>query len=419
MRELAPGISLVCQLVDGLELSCTVHQTHRYADMPVDELEAMLGHLQTQRVSRWGPLPTPWSVLLDGTAAPVCLLPSCPRTGWRYGLECEAWLLLVAGDGAEKPRFCVQLRSAYLLAHGALVASRSAREWAEANLMPLVGRMISAGTEWRISRLDLAADVAGAALCLTDGDHLTSRAKNRERHELPAIRRERGRLFTGFTLGSRGGAAYARLYLKSFEAAADAPVRELWRQHGYDAARHRDVWRVEFEVRPGLLRELRVEDARLPTEPDALLSDHLDAVWCYLTTAWLTLRDRSRVASRRERTPVAPWWAALAELRGLNGGAPAGAGLTLTRDRSRRGDRDKLLKLALGALAGAAALDGSADLGLDTALLAFADFAREQGGDTAFHRKTEKARARYGLRTAAASGITLLPDALPELAGMA
>lgn len=418
MRELAPRISLVCQLVDGLELSCTVQQTHRYADMPVDELEGVLSGLQAQRAARWGPLPTPWTVSLDGADVPVHLLPSSPRAGWRYGLECSAWLLLVAADGAARPRFCVQLRSDRLLTQGPLAAWQEAREWVNANLMPLVGRLVTDEVEWRISRLDLAADVAGAALQPRDSEHLTTRARNRERHELPATIHERGRVFTGFNLGSRGGAAFARLYLKSFQAPSDAPIREVWRQHGYDPSRHGDVWRVEFELRPGLLRELRVDGQRLPTDPDALLTGYLDAVWTYLTTAWLTLRDRSRAATRRERTPVAAWWDALAGLHGLNGGSPPAPMLTVTRDRSRRGDRDKLLKLALGALAGVAALDGSADL--QTALLALADFAREHGGDEAFAIRTDKARARYGLPTlAAARRRTLLPDALPVLADAA
>jgi hypothetical protein len=419
VHELAPGISLVCQLVDGLELSGTLFQTHRYADMPVDDLEALLSRLQAQRAVRWGPLPTPWAVQLDGADAPVHLLPSSPRAGWRHGLECPAWLLLVAADGAARPRFCIQLRASELMTQGPLAAWRSAREWVETTLMPLVGRLRTDEVEWHVSRVDLAADVTGPALQPSDVEHLTTRARNRERYELPATSHERGRVFSGASLGVRGSAAFARLYLKSFQASPDAPVRELWRQRGYDADQHHsDVWRVEFELRPSLLRELRVDGQALPTEPDALLTDHLDAVWTYLTTSWLTLRDRARVATRRERTPVAPWWAALAQLRGLNGGAPAAPGLKVSRDRSRRGDRDKLLKLALGAVAGAAALDGSADL--RTALLALADFAREQGGDEAFATKTDKARARYGLPTlAAVRRRTLLPDALPVLADAA
>lgn len=247
--------------------------------------------------------------------------------------------------------------------------------------MPLVGRLRTDEVEWRISRVDLTADVAGPALHASHSEHLTTRARNRERVELPATSHERGRVFTGFNLGSRGGAAYARLYLKSFEAASAPPSASCGDSGATTLRKHGDVWRVEFELRPSLLRELRVDGQPLPTDPDALLSDHLDAVWAYVTTLWLTLRDRTRTATRRERTPVAPWWAAFAQLRGLNGGAPAAPTLRVSRDRSRRGDREKLLKLALGAVAGVAALDGSA--ALTTARLALADFAREQGGDEA------------------------------------
>jgi len=197
-----------------------------------------------------------------------------------------------------------------------------------------------------------------------------------------------------------------------------APIRELWRQRGYDAGRHDDAWQVEFELRPSLLRELRVDGQSLPTDPDALLTDHLDAVWSYLTTSWLTLHDRTRAAARPERAPVAPWVGCAPTAPRPPRRHASGARPHRDRDRTRRGDRDRLLRLALGAVAGVAALDGSADP--QTALLVLTDFAREQGGDEALAVRTDRARARYGLPTrSAARPRTLLPDALPELADAA
>lgn len=139
---------------------------------------------------------------------------------------------------------------------------------------------------------------------------------------------------------------------------------------------------------------------------------HLDTVWRYLTQSWLTLHDRARRRTRIERTQAAPWWEALSQLTGWSvaGSSPVP---NITRDRSPRVDRERLLKQAFGIIASLAAVDGTADVA--STVLTVKDYA-EGRGRKQFRDRVSKARRRYGIkrRLAAVPAITLLPDALPE-----
>ena len=128
-----------------------------------------------------------------------------------------------------------------------------------------------------------------------DAQNLTTRARTRAWREKPTHSRQHGRSLSSLHIGTRGSPAYARIYNKTLQATADAPIRELWKQRGYNPGEHgRKVWRVEFEIRPALLRQLRADGEQLPQEPDQIITTQLDTLWAYLTGSWLTLRDRLR-----------------------------------------------------------------------------------------------------------------------------
>ena len=140
-----------------------------------------------------------------------------------------------------------QQRADQLLADGAAKACADARAWIEINLLALVGRRVALASAWRISRLDLAADVAGDLLRAGDVQRLTTRAKARVWRETRT--RQHVRELTSLVVGTRSAAAHARLYDKTRQAAADAPIRECWTKRGYEAETHgTKVWRVEFAV---------------------------------------------------------------------------------------------------------------------------------------------------------------------------
>lgn len=177
-----------------------------------------------------------------------------------------------------------------------------------------------------------------------------------------ATTRHIGRRLTGLTFGKRGRPVYARIYDKTEQAAADAPIREVWRRAGYDASCDGEtVWRVEFEVRSEFLRHLATGEGHLPVEPEALLAHHLDEVWAHLVTRWLVFRDATDPNERIERRRGEAWWTALGAARGLNGDA-FGSVRELSRRVRQPMDCTSYLRQVAGLLVSVAATNGSTSL---------------------------------------------------------
>jgi len=354
--RLSDGAVLLGQHVDGLELAWEPPQYKRYGHEPADGLEASLDAYRSSAQddpARFAT--TEWPFTVETETEPVVVRPHGVRRS-PYQLECRSWLLGVNRDGKPGPRGFVQLRASYLASVGALTGFRDVRAWTNANLLPLVGRTPHGlSTTWRVSRIDLAADVAGVSFEGGDVARFTTRAGNRRAYEEPAISDYNRRRFTGFRFGKRGGAIFARVYRKTDEAGPDDWVREKWRLAGYDAASHgQDVWRVEFEIRGALIRELYANGVPLPREPEALLSAHLGALWHYAMQQWLVLRDGHHANSRPERQPVSLWWRDLGALDGFAG--PPLPGQILRRAVGPSEDAVRLLNLAIGALTSLASL---------------------------------------------------------------
>jgi hypothetical protein len=279
--------------------------------------------------------------------------------GTPYQLECSDWIAGISAHGAPGPRAWVQLRAEYLMRVGAPEGLRAVSEWFERVLLPLVDLVQGTTPTWRISRLDLAVDVAGAALTRDDEPWFTTRASAREAREEPLVTDQWRRQLTSLRFGRRGSPVYARLYLKSFEASADAPVRRCWAEAGYDPAEHgSDIWRIEFEFRSSFLREAQVDGEWLPRDPHAVLAHHLPSLWRYATQRWLVLRDRQRPATRIERTPRAGWWQALGESPLF--GDPGTGRLMLRRATPPPRDGAALLRMGVGCLASFASVHGHA-----------------------------------------------------------
>jgi hypothetical protein len=351
--ELAPGVWLVGQFVDGLELSWEPPQGGRWGDDARDALDRTLAVLRkSARQARSQTVPSGWTTA-DGETVRAA------GRGVRqsaYQLECSKWIAGVATDGAPGPRAFFQLRSSFLADEGAFSAWREVSSWTDGHLWPLVGRRVEdAEATWRVSRIDLAADVAGLALSGNDLHAFTTRASSRRTYEEPAVSDYERRDFTGFRFGRRGGPIFARIYKKSVEAADDAWVRDAWTAAGYRPGVHgADVWRVEFELRGALLRQLTVDGKWLPRDPGELLSHHLSNLWAYATRQWLVFHERGR--TRVERDRVAPWWVALSKLSGFEA-EPAGGRLFRRLTPPARNPRHLLL-MTVGALTSLAALHG-------------------------------------------------------------
>ena len=390
LRRLSNGTILLGQHVDGLELAWEPPQHKRYGYERNDELEEQLADCQSRAMDSPALfLETKWRY---GTELePVLVWPQGIR-GARYRLECLSWLFGINSDGKPGPRGFVQLRAPYLATVGALSSFQGVRSWADSNLLPLVGRKPDGlSTAWRVSRIDLAADVAGVSFEGGDVARFTTRARSRRAYHEPAITDYDRRRFTGFRFGKRGGAIFARIYRKTDEAKSDDWVREKWRLAGYDPTIHGpDVWRVEFEIRGALIRELQANGERLPREPDALLSAHLGTLWHYAMQKWLLLRDGQNVASRPERQAITPWWRDLGALAGF-AEAPLPDAI-LRRVVAPSEDAVRLLNLAIGALTSLSSLTGKTSWPDTIRLLD--DFVKHSYGRRRFEEISKAKQAR-------------------------
>ncbi|HLM85960.1 MAG TPA: hypothetical protein VK272_07220, partial [Solirubrobacteraceae bacterium] len=174
----------------------------------------------------------------------------------------------------------------------------------------------------------------------------------------------------------------------------------LWTANGYDPDRHgKQIWRVEFEVRSGLLYTLATTGGKhLPTSrPEDILRSHLDDIWHHLTTRWLVLHTGSH--ARPDRSPVAPWWSSLSILGGLD--ADEGVPLTELVRRPREPlDATVFLKQAAGLLVCFAAANGSPSM--EAALGALRSWATANLAQEEFARRVRMRSRRFAPKFAAA-----------------
>lgn len=359
VRRLPGGGVLLGQWVDGLELSWEPPQLHRYGSEPFDPLEDALDELREQ--ARHDPVRsarTVWPFVSNADTQQVLAHAHGIRR-FPYQLECPSWVAGVQRDGKPGPRAFIQLRAEWLATVGAAPATCSVRDWFDTHLLPLVGRRDQRlSAVWRVSRIDLAADIAGVLLGPSDLPRFTTRARGRRAYDEPAVTDHTGRVFTGFRFGRRGGSVFARIYRKDVEAKTDGWIRERWREAGYDPNEHgAAVWRVEFEIRGALLRELQVDGAWLPREPEEVVKAHLGSLWRYASERWLVLRDQDSQQRRVERWRVTPWWRELSRLDTF--GEPPATLPSLRRSSLSSEDTTRLLQVAVGALSSFGALVGA------------------------------------------------------------
>lgn len=418
MTELCPGVFLVSHHVDGLELSCSVDQVpnlnkpwkakgskretegkvkrdNRTASMACD-LEAKLdiGKRKGQRLNREGHRAVGWQWRDDIRKEPVRLLPFSPRPGYSYALETTDWLLLVAPFRSPRPRFSFQLRAEYLLEAGAKKAFTEVVRWWTRNINPLMIAKTDEGPIWRISRIDLAADLAGVDLEPNDLPLFIASARSRkERHASQcASGRYAGRRFTGFEFGKRGSQCFTRIYDKTFEAAPDAPIREAWSKNGYRPELHGErVWRIEFELRSGMFLEMLREDGtRLSDDPARLIAQDLDGVWREAVVNRLTLKERTG-DERPERRPVRDWWSQLETLDNHQA-LSRHKGIEFKRSKPVSDDAGQFLESARRSLATVGVITETESF--DDCLQFLGDFNEVRGGQEDFLEQIAKVEAR-------------------------
>lgn len=233
-----------------------------------------------------------------------------------------------------------------------------------------------------VSRVDLCVDFTTS----TDLESLprngwVTRADQFAQHHI------RGR-FSGFTFGL-GGALSCRLYDKTLEIEKSGKTyfHPLWTEAGWDGKAK--VWRLEFQYRRDVLRELGVRST-------VELQRSLPGLWEYATTRWLRLAIPSTSDDTKSRWPDHPLWSCLSAASwGADRGEP------LYRSRKTRLPSDRYLFVnGLGAITSFMARTGLRNV--DEAIQAFTQEAhayhRRQGRQTkpltTYAREKAEAKAR-------------------------
>lgn len=145
-----------------------------------------------------------------------------------------------------------------------------------------------------VSRVDLHADYQGIGFRRVEIEDFVMRSSHQ------SIEKEHG-VFTGFRFGKRSsGSILARIYDKTAEI--ESKGGEYWYSFWGDRwILDEVVWRIEFEMHRGVLKELGVTDF-------SSLGERVPGLWAYATQNWLTLRTPSDDGTR-SRWPLDPRWA--------------------------------------------------------------------------------------------------------------
>ncbi len=154
---------------------------------------------------------------------------------------------------------------------------------------------------------------------------------------------------TGFVFGE-GGPISCRLYNKTVEIKKSKKtfLEPIWQKAGWDGTS--DVWRLEFQYRRDVLRELLILKANN-------LVDILSPLWIYSTKEWLKLTLPSDTDSTQSRWPLHPLWL---KLTAASWAGKSHAPLTRIR-KQRLPDDDYLFINGLSPITSIMARDGLAD----------------------------------------------------------
>lgn len=144
---------------------------------------------------------------------------------------------------------------------------------------------------FQVSRVDLAADfhIPGDINLPFLDQHKVCRSRHQQ-HYLG-----NGHLET-YYIGTPGAPLRLRIYDKGTEITKG---NKQWFQNVWGVERPECVWRVEFQLRRSVLKELGIETT------DCLRSK-LGGVWRYLTEEWFSLRLPNN--DRQDRREVHNWW---------------------------------------------------------------------------------------------------------------
>jgi len=211
-----------------------------------------------------------------------------PKGGNRFDFVLmDSWFHISLTDGkGSMPLAFVQIKSEPLTMLGA--------EHVEAQLLAVLSKLALLDGTPTISRIDLSGDFATHFnMESIDRRDWVTRAKSIWQHV-------EDNQFTGWSIGIKGKVS-CRLYDKTVEIRVRKKefFQPVWIDCGWDA--ETPVWRLEFEVRREVLRQLGIAEF-------ADIEKVCSGLWPYLTREWLRLTIPSDSDTTRSRWPTHPIW---------------------------------------------------------------------------------------------------------------
>jgi hypothetical protein len=183
-----------------------------------------------------------------------------------------------------------------------------------------------------------------------------------------------------FYMGGAGAALRMRIYDKAKEIIA-GQGEKLWFLEIWKLTECKDIWRVEFQLRREVLKQLAVNSIDELIERSA-------GIWKYLTEDWFSLRLAD--SPNTTRRSVHPFWQVVQDLR-------QDFGRQIDVAREYRGGAalvEWYVAHAAGCIVGFAARHGINDFG--SALGFFADEMRKYWNGKDFDSRYEKERVKLG-----------------------
>lgn len=290
---------------------------------------------------------------------------------YSYKIECEQFYICFMSHSIQNnsPIF-VRFMAEYLWEYGYEKAYRKFMQWFNQLNVKIIGN--------RISRLDICFDTDEIDFIEKNIKDFVTKASKIARHYVDNDYYTNKR-FSGFTFG-RGGQISCRIYDKTEEIKRSQKnwFKNIWSAYGSDTGK--TVWRVEFQIRRKVLKELNIDKMND-------VKKNLESVWGYLTQNWLVMKKRGK-DTNISRWKTHPNWILVQKAE--SNYIP----LATLRNVIKKGDVERLMNMCLGTMVSISAIN---DTNMNETYLDLTRYKKEKYDreDTTFQKEVEKRKKKF------------------------
>ena len=290
---------------------------------------------------------------------------------YAFKLSCNDFIICFADKTTKNlPQIWLRFLAPYLWSYGYKQAYEHFLDWFSYFNVNVI--------KTRISRLDICVDTDEVEFFETEIDEFITRAKSKKTHYV-SEKYKNGRLLSGFTIG-RGQPLLARIYDKTREIKSSNKIwfKDIWNENGWDE--NKDVWRVEFQLRRKILKEIKIDQV---TD----LWGKETSLWNYLTSKWLKLAHKTD--NNVSRWKVKDKWKLIREA-GLIGEASP-----LVREKVIMGNLVGILNQASGLVTAISAMGNYKDINQALGVIKGWHEVKLANEGIDFERKVSNKRKKY------------------------